>query len=128
MIWKFRSGSQWREMPTEFWVWQTVYNRFLQWRDAGVFQALMDAMITEAARRGQADLSLVSVDSTVTRAHHDAAGMRVSEEVLLSLEEAAEASKGAAERSEGRRLQTAGTRRTRSGTSGDAFGDATGPG
>lgn len=96
VIWRFRSGSQWREMPAEFGAWQTVYNRFVQWRDAGVFQALMDGMITEAARRGQVNLSLVSVDSTVARAHHDAAGMRVSEEVLASLEEAAGEAKGVA--------------------------------
>ncbi|MGK5451553.1 hypothetical protein ACSNOE_29800, partial [Streptomyces radiopugnans] len=66
--------------------WSTVYDRFRQWRDAGVFQALMDAAIAEAARRGQVDLSLVSIDSTTARAHHDAAGMRVDEEVLAALE------------------------------------------
>ncbi|GAA2360640.1 hypothetical protein GCM10010246_58880 [Streptomyces cuspidosporus] len=44
-------------MPQEFGLWSTVYDHFRQWRDAGVFQALMDAMITEAARRGQVDLS-----------------------------------------------------------------------
>jgi transposase len=95
VLWKFRSGGQWREMPSEFGVWQTVYDRFLQWRDAGVFQALMDGMITEAARREQTDLSLVSVDSTVARAHQDAAGMRVGEEVLSCLEEATATSKRA---------------------------------
>lgn len=47
----------------------------------------MEAVITEAARRGQVDLSLVSVDSTVARAHHDAAGMVVDPEVLAALEE-----------------------------------------
>jgi transposase len=52
VIWKFRSGAQWREMPPEFGVWQTVYDRFLRWRGMGVFQALMQGMITEAARRG----------------------------------------------------------------------------
>lgn len=96
MIWKFRSGGQWREMPTEFGPWSTVYDRFRQWRDAGVFQALMDAMIAEAARRGQVDLSLVSIDSTTARAHHDAAGMRVAAEVLAALEKAVAEEKGAA--------------------------------
>lgn len=38
-------------------------------------------------RRGQVDMSLASVDSTVLRADHDAAGTRVSEEVLTALEE-----------------------------------------
>ncbi|WSY40728.1 IS5 family transposase [Embleya sp. NBC_00888] len=94
VVWRFRTGSQWREVPAEFGAWSTVYDRFRQWRDAGVFAALMDAMIAEAAGRGQVDMSLVSVDSTVVRAHHDAAGMRVGEEVLAALEEAAGRSKG----------------------------------
>lgn len=98
VVWRFRTGSQWREMPEEFGSWSTVYDRFRRWRDAGVFQALMEALIAEAARRGQVDLSLVSVDSTTARAHHDAAGARVSEDMLATLEEAGEQSKGATER------------------------------
>jgi hypothetical protein len=81
-------------MPEEFGAWQTVYDRFAQWRDIGVFAALMEGMIAEAARRGQADMSLVSVDSTVARAHHDAAGMVVEPEVLAALDGAAAREKG----------------------------------
>ena len=66
----------------------------LIWRQAGRFAALMEGMIAEAARRGQADMSLVSVDSTVARAHHDAAGMVVEPEVLAALEGAAAREKG----------------------------------
>jgi transposase len=94
VIWRFRTGAQWREMPAEFGAWQTVYDRFTQWRVAGVFAAMMDTMIAEAARRGQADLSLVSVDSTVARAHQDAAGMAVQPQVLTALEQAAGDKKG----------------------------------
>lgn len=89
VIWRFRTGSQWREIPARFGAWQTVYNRFVRWRDAGVFDALLEGMIAEAARQEQVDMSLVSVDSTTARAHHDAAGMRVDEDVLAALEEAA---------------------------------------
>ncbi|WP_239484488.1 IS5 family transposase [Streptomyces sp. CS081A] len=74
MIWRFRSSGQWREMPAEFGPWATVYGRFRIWRDAGVFTALLEGLIAQAARAEQTDLSLVSVDSTTVRAHHDAAG------------------------------------------------------
>ena len=94
VIWRFRTGGQWREMPAEFGRWQTVYDAFARWREAGVFADLMDAMIAEAARRGQADLSLVSVDSTSVRAHQEAAGMRMDPEVLDALEKAAVQEKG----------------------------------
>lgn len=75
VIWHFKSGSQWPETPREFGAWSTVHNRFRQWRDAGVFEALLEGAIAEAAKRGEVDLSLVSVDSTTVRARHDAAGM-----------------------------------------------------
>jgi hypothetical protein len=40
VIWRFKTGGQWREMPQGFGAWSTVHNRFGQWRDAGVFEAL----------------------------------------------------------------------------------------
>src|SRR3954465_5875801 len=89
VIWRFKTGGQWREMPAEFGAWSTVSNRFRQWRDAGVFEALLEGVIAEAASRGEVDLSLVSIDSTTGRAHHDAAGMHMSEDVLTSVEKAA---------------------------------------
>ena len=60
VIWRFRSSAQWREMPSEFGPWPTVYGRFRVWRDAGVFSALLEGMIAEAARRGQADLEVLT--------------------------------------------------------------------
>jgi transposase len=89
VIWRFKTGGQWREMPAEFGAWPTVSNRFRQWRDAGVFEALLEGLIAEAAQRDKVDLSLVSIDSTTARAHHDAAGMHLSEDVLTVLEKAA---------------------------------------
>ncbi|MFE1880599.1 transposase [Streptomyces diastatochromogenes] len=62
VIRRFKTGGQWREMPTEFGAWSTVHNRFRQWRDAGVFETLLEGLITEAAKRGEVDLSLVSID------------------------------------------------------------------
>ncbi|WP_338933022.1 hypothetical protein WEB32_34845 [Streptomyces netropsis] len=56
----------------------------------------MEQMI---ARRGQADLTLVSVDSTAARAHHHAAGMAVDPELLEELEKAAREEKGLRQRS-----------------------------
>ncbi len=100
LIWRFRTGSPWRDVPEAFGSWSTVYDRFAQWREAWVSAGLMEAVIAEAARRRQVDLSLVSMDSTTARAHHDAAGLVVDEEVLAALEKAAEAEKGTRERHE----------------------------
>ena len=92
-MWRFRTGSPWRDVPERYGSWSTVYDRFRLWAVTGVFEALMEGMIAEAAARGQVDLGLVSVDSTVARAHHHAAGMALDAELLEELEKAAEAEK-----------------------------------
>lgn len=94
MMWRFRAGTAWRDVPERYGPWSTVAGKFRAWALAGVFQGLMDGLIAEAAARGQADLTPVSVDSTVARAHQDAAGMAVSGEVLDALEAALTEEKG----------------------------------
>jgi transposase len=74
-MWRFRTGSPWRDLPDEYGPCSTVYDRSRSWATAGVFEQLMQAMIAEDAARGQAGRDLVSVDSTTARAHHHAAGM-----------------------------------------------------
>jgi len=112
VIWRFRTGAQWREMPGEFGPWPTVYGRFRVWRNAGVFTALLEGLIAEAARQGKTDLSLVSVDSTTVRAHHDAAGMIVGKDVMEALEEAAAEQEQARQKGVARRNRTGGTVKT----------------
>ncbi len=75
------------------------------------------------SQRDETDMSLVSVDSTTTWAHHDAAGLWVSEETLAAIEEAA-SQKG--ERPKDKAGQTAQTIRSR--TNGDASAEDGGPG
>jgi len=94
VMWRFRTGSPWRDVPERYGPWSTVARKFREWALAGVFQNLMDGLIAEAAARGQVDLSLVSVDSTVARAHQDASGMAVSGDVLDALEAAFTEEKG----------------------------------
>lgn len=119
VVWRFRSSAQWREMPAEFGPWATVYGRFRVWRDAGVFTALLEGLIAEGARVGRADLSLVSVDSTTVRAHHDAAGMmRVSRHLMEALEEAAQEQEAARQKGQPR------TNRTDSPSAGASGADA----
>lgn len=129
VIWRFRTGAQWREMPGEFGPWPTVYGRFRVWRNAGVFTALMEGLISEAARQGKTDLSLVSVDSTTARAHHDAAGMLVDKDVMEALEEAAAEQERARQKGAAKQNETGGTAETspsgpNAGASADEEGSA----
>lgn len=123
VMWRFRTGTPWRDLPTEFGPWQSAYDRFRIWARQGVFQNLMHAVIAEAAARGQTDLGLLSVDSASARAHHHAAGAALAPEQVAALEAAAESEKGARNREESRSADTPGTRRAL-----DASGSAVGAG
>lgn len=124
VMWRFRTGSPWRDLPDEFGPWQSAYDRFRIWATQGVFQRLMEALIAEAAARGQVDLGLVSVDSATARAHHHAAGMALDPDQLAALEAAFESEKGVPRRDKSRR--TVRQRMTRA-PRGEASADGTGP-
>ncbi|MBB5866694.1 transposase [Allocatelliglobosispora scoriae] len=95
VLWRFRTGSGWRDVPERYGPWSTLYSRFNGWAKAGVFQDLMNGLIAEAASRGVVGLELVSVDSTIVRAHQESAGLAVSGETLDALEQALTEEKGA---------------------------------
>lgn len=96
VVYHFRTGSQWRDLPERYGNWSTVYKRFCAWRDAGVFQAMMDGLIAAAAARGETDLALVAVDSATVRAHQHASGMAAAPGVIDALVAAAAEEKGVA--------------------------------
>jgi transposase len=75
IIWRFRTGSPWRDLPAGFPPWQTVWWRFDRWAKDGTF----DRVLAELQGLAQAADELewvVSVDSTIARAHQHAAGAR----------------------------------------------------
>jgi transposase len=129
VMWRFRTGSPWRDLPEEYGPWSTVYDRFRSWVSTGVFEELMQAVIAEAAARGQADLDLVSVDSTTARAHHHAAGMVLDGELSAALHEAVEREKGLRQRGKTPAAAPATTgMATGTGTGDDGYAVATGSG
>ena len=75
IAWRFRTGAPWRDLPERFGPWQTVYHRHNCWSEDGTYVRLHQALMGVADAAG--DLNwLVSVDSTIVRAHQHAAGAR----------------------------------------------------
>lgn len=77
MVWRFRTGCPWRDLPAVFGPWQTVWKRLDRWARDGTFARLLVALQADADAAGELDW-LVSVDSSVVRAHQHAAGARRS--------------------------------------------------
>lgn len=79
IAWRYRTGAPWRDLPVEFGSWQSVWERHFRWSHDGTFQKIFDAVRVAGLldSGGDDDLGrLLSVDSTVVRAHQHAAGAR----------------------------------------------------
>ena len=73
IVWKLRTGSAWRDVPERYGSWQTLYTRFRRWALDGTFSRMLRAVQAHKDAAGDIDW-LVSVDSTIVRAHQHAAG------------------------------------------------------
>ncbi|RAJ76829.1 putative transposase of IS4/5 family DUF4096 [Streptomyces sp. PsTaAH-137] len=72
---KFQTGIQWVHLPQEYGNWRGVYNRLRMWALDGTWERAFTALVAKAD--AEEDLNwVVSVDSTIVRAHQHAAGAR----------------------------------------------------
>lgn len=68
VLWVARTGSPWRDLPSEFGEWNSVYQRFARWSNKGVWQRVFAELAKDA------DFEEVFLDTTIVRAHQHAAG------------------------------------------------------
>ena len=68
IVWRYRTGCPWRDVPAEFGSWKTLWRRHDQYSKDGTWDTIFAVVLTAA---GEADLIdwALSVDSTVNRAH-----------------------------------------------------------
>ena len=72
IFWIARTGAPWRDLPEEFGKWSSVYRQFRRWTLAGLWEEIMEAL----NHSGAVPDALQMIDSTVIRAHHQAAGAK----------------------------------------------------
>jgi transposase len=68
VLWWRRTGVPWRDLPSDFGPWKTVFNRLDRWAKTGKWQRLFLALQTDR------DDEWHSVASTINRAHQHASG------------------------------------------------------
>src|ERR1035441_11115575 len=68
VIWKFRSGAPWRDLPERFGDWKNTHKRFSRWAASGVWENLFKALADDPANE------YAMIDATIVRAHQHSAG------------------------------------------------------
>ena len=68
VLWRFRTGTPWRDLPPRFGNWNSIFQRFRRWVKKGLFERIFNVLSDEF------DCSIVSVDGTIMQAHAKASG------------------------------------------------------
>ena len=75
VLFRYRAGIPWRDLPERFGSWKTVYSRFCKWRDEGTLLKIFEHL------REDADYENLSIDSTVVKAHQSSAGAKKGQKI-----------------------------------------------
>ena len=67
IFWVLRSGAPWRDLPENYGPYTTCYNRFVRWRQAGIWDQIMEALSTAH------DGAVQMIDTSVVRVHQHGA-------------------------------------------------------
>lgn len=78
MLYRLRTGVPWRDLPEVFGPWQTVWKRHRRYAADGTWDRVLTALLALADTSGDLDW-VVSIDSTIVRAHQHAAGARAAD-------------------------------------------------
>lgn len=68
VLWKVRTGAPWRDLPDNFGVYSTVFNRFNRWSKLGHWKKIFDALKVDG------DDEWNFIDATIVKAHQHASG------------------------------------------------------
>ena len=68
LIYRYRSGIPWRDLPERFGDPIKIHTRFSRWSKSGVWKKLFEMLASDA------DNEYAMIDSTIVRAHQHSAG------------------------------------------------------
>ncbi len=71
IVYRYRTGIAWRDLPAEFGPWQTAWKRHRRFSLDGTWDKVLTRLLAEADAAGDIKWS-VSIDSTINRAHQHA--------------------------------------------------------
>ena len=68
VLFRYRAGIPWRDLPERFGDWKNVHRRFSRWAKSAVWKRVFQQLAQDA------DNEYAMIDSTIVRAHQHSAG------------------------------------------------------
>ena len=68
VLYRYRAGIPWRDLPERFGDWKNVHRRFSRWAKSGVWRRVFEHLAADA------DNEYAMLDSTIVRVHQHGAG------------------------------------------------------
>ena len=68
VFWILRTGAPWRDLPASYGKWGTVHQRFRRWRNAGIWEKILEVLINEP------DYEWLMIDASHCKVHLHATG------------------------------------------------------
>ena len=84
ILYRFRTGIPWRDLPARFGYWKSVHQRFGRWTKSGVFERIFRMLASDA------DNEYMMIDATIVRAHQHSAGAQKKPATRQSADRAAD--------------------------------------
>jgi transposase len=84
ILWKLRTGAPWRGLPERYGPWKTAHERLRLWTCDGTWPKIVDDVIVKDDSVGAVEW-IISVDSTVVRAHQPGLGCERKVQVTASV-------------------------------------------
>lgn len=88
IIYRYRTGIAWRDLPETFGPWQTVWRWHARMAREGTWDLIQNRLHVHAEQAGLIDWN-VSIDSTIARAHQHATNITRLKKGLIELQESA---------------------------------------
>src|SRR5467141_3859168 len=84
VLFRYRAGVPWRDLPERFGGWKVVYQRFNRWAKSGVFERIFKLLARDH------DNEYMMIDATIVRAHQHSAGAQKKTASKRSVDPAAD--------------------------------------
>ncbi|MFG6665710.1 IS5 family transposase [Halomonas sp. HNIBRBA4712] len=87
ILYRMRTGCQWRDLPGAFGSWNTIYKRFNAWSAAGKLMTLFSTLVEDP------DIEWLFIDGSYVKAHQDSTGASTGEAEAIGKSRAGNTSK-----------------------------------